>query len=310
MTNLLKRFKIQVELWKNVLMLRAGRLYSKGLSFSEDDGIMGLQTVLSQYDWTYFDSPDMYQVHDEGTMLRKLIAAFSFRPTFTQLSSFVHTTAMGFVNLGSVARSVFTNIPICNIRLPQAPLNGGTKHPAINLDSALTQADWYIENKMVVPKNKSVIHSRNIIFFYVNRRYQSVNFANVDMAFRYMAIPGSFTGINNLNTTELNFSPTITIGNDQFKLTSVVVLNKLLNGQVSAGCSSMIVSEPNPAAGITKTYYWYYNPIEASVMSNIGGVYKRQPPIGRIPEHEVPNVTPGFYELARQFGTIFVYVNK
>jgi hypothetical protein len=200
MSNLLKRFKVQIEIWKNVLLLRSGRFYSKSDSFNADDGIVGLQKVLSAYDWTYFDSPDMYQVHDEGTMLRKLLAVFSFRPTFTQLSSFVHTTGMGYANLGAVSRSVFTNVPICNIRLPQAPLNSGMRHPAVRLESALTQADWYIENKMVVPKNKSVIHSRNIVFFYVNRRYQSVNFANVDMGFRYLAIPGSFTGMTNLNT--------------------------------------------------------------------------------------------------------------
>merc|ERR1712000_450045 len=194
-----------------------------------DDGIMGFQKVLSSYDWTYFDSPDMFQVHDEGTMLRKMLAVFSFRPTFTQLSSFVHTTGFGYSNLGAVSRSVFTNVPICNIRLPQAPLNSGAKYPAINLESALTQADWYVENKMVVPKNKSVIYSKNIIFFYVNRRYQSVNFANVDMGFRYMALPGSFSGMTNLNTTELEFGPDVTIGNDRFNLTSVIVLNPLLN---------------------------------------------------------------------------------
>lgn len=309
MSNLLKRFKVQIEIWKNVLMLRAGKFYSKSSSFTDDDGIMGLQNVLSAYDWTYFDSPDMYQVHDEGTMLRKLLAVFSFRPTFTQLSSFVHTSGMGFANLGAVARSVFTNIPICNIRLPQAPLNSGMKHPAIRLESALTQADWYIENKMVVPKNKSVIHSRNIVFFYVNRRYQSVNFANVDMGFRYLAIPGSFTGMTNLNTTELEFGPNITIGNDKFDLTSVIVLNPLLNGQISAGCSAMLCCQPDPHSGRTRTNYFYYNPVGASIMYNNGGRFVRNDPISYMLEHSNDPKTPGFYETAREYGTIFVYVN-
>lgn len=309
MTNLLKRFKVQIEIWKNVLMLRAGKFYSKSQSFTEDDGIMGLQKVLSVYDWTYFDSPDMYQVHDEGTMLRKLLAVFSFRPTFTQLSSFVHASGMGYTNLGAVSRSVFTNIPICNIKLPQSPLNSGMRHPSIKLENALTQADWYIENKMVVPKNKSVIHSRNIVFFYVNRRYQSVNFANVDMGFRYLAIPGSFTGMTNLNTTELEFEPTVRIGNDVFNLTSVVVLNPLLNGQISTGCSAIMCCQPDPTVGRTKTNYFYYNPIGVSTKFEKNGQFERNQPISYMYENSNDPITPGFYTTARQFGTIFVYVN-
>ncbi|NBX75004.1 MAG: hypothetical protein EBQ92_00410, partial [Proteobacteria bacterium] len=157
MSNLLKRFNIQIELWKNVLSLRQGKYYSRADKFDVDDGIMGLHKVLSTYDWTYFDSPDLYKVHDEGSMLRKLLAVFSYRPTFTQISSFFHRTGMGYSNLGAVSRATFVNTPICNIKLP-ANLYGGAPQAPVPLMSALTQSDWFIENKMLVPKNKSVIH--------------------------------------------------------------------------------------------------------------------------------------------------------
>jgi hypothetical protein len=309
MSNLLKRFNVQVELWKNVLSLRQGKFYSHGESFSVDDGIMGLHKVLSSYDWTYFDSPDLYKVHDEGTMLRKLLAVFSFRPTFTQISSFVHRTGLGYSNLGAVSRSTFINTPVCNIKLPVNIYGNNNPQPAVRLTSALTQSDWFIENKMLVPKNKSVIHSRKIIFFYVNRRHQTLNFANVDVGFRYLTLPGTLTGMTGINTTELHFDNDITLGNDRFNLTSVVVLNPLLEGQLSTGCSSIVVCQPDPSVGRMRTAYLYYNPILASISFEKAGAYIRNDPISPIPDHSNDPKTPGFIETARQYGTIFVYVN-
>ena len=309
MSNLLKRFTVQVELWKNVLSLRQGKFYSHGESFNVDDGIMGLHKVLSSYDWTYFDSPDLYKVHDEGTMLRKLLAVFSFRPTFTQISSFIHRTGLGYSNLGAGSRSTFINTPVCIIKLPVNIYGNNHTQPPVRLTSALTQSDWFIENKMVVPKNKSVIHSRKIIFFYVNRRHQTLNFANVDAGFRYLALPGTLTGMTGINTTELHFGDEITLGNDKFNLTSVVVLNPLLEGQLSTGCSSIVVCRPEPSIGRMRTSYLYYNPILASILFEKAGAYIRNDPISPINDHSNDPKTPGFVETARRYGTIFVYVN-
>ena len=314
MSNLLKRFAVQIELWKNVLSLRQGKLYAYGDSFNVDDGIMGLHKSLSSYDWTYFDSPDLYQVQDEGTLLRKLLAVFSFRPTFTQISSLVHRTGLGYSNLGAVARSTFINTPICNIKLPVNIYGNSTPQQPVRLTNALTQSDWFVENKMLVPKNKSVIHSRKVIFFYVNRRHQSVNFANIDAGFRYLSLPGTMSGMTSINTTELAFDNDLQIGNDIFNLSSVVVLNPLLNDQISTGCSSIVCCQPNPSDGYMRTTYFYYNPVGASIMyehNNQHGQpeYVRNDPISPMLEHSNDGITPGFYETARKYGTIFVYVN-
>lgn len=309
MSNLLKRFSVQIELWKNVLSLRQGSFYAKDDSFSTENNIMGLHKVLSSYEWTYFDSPDLYKIHDEGSMLRKLLAVFSLRPTFTQISSFVHVTNMGYSNLGSISRSTFVNTPICNIKLP-VNIFGGAPQAPVNLLNALTQSDWFIENKMVVPKNKSVIYSKNILFFYVNRRYQTLNFANVDCGFRYLSLPGTLSGMTGINNTELHFDYDIPIGNDVFTLTSVVVLNPLLEGQLSTGCSSIVLCPPDAALGSTRTSFLYYNPINANLLHENNGVYKHNEPITQIYEHSANPSELGFVETARRFGTVFVYVNQ
>jgi hypothetical protein len=308
MSNLLKRYTIQIEVWKNVLSLRQGKFYSRSDSFAADDGIMGLQKVLSSYEWTYFDSPELHQVHDEGSMLRKLLAAYSFRPTFTQLSAFVHRTGLGYSNIGAVSRSTFINTPICNIKLPISAY-GGKPTYAIKLTSALEQSDWFIENKMLVPKNKSVIHSRDVIFFYVNRRYQSP-LANIDMGFRYLSLPGTLSGMTKINTTDLSFESTLTIGSDRFTLNSVVLLNPLLEDQLSTGCSSVVISPADYSIGRTNTTYFYYNPLGASVMFERNGKYTRNAPISPMMEHSSDPRYPGFWENARKYGTIFVYSSR
>lgn len=309
MSNLLKRYKIQIELWKNVLSLRSGKFYSQGESFTPEDSIVGLQGVLSSYDWTYFDSPDNAQMQDEGTMLRKLLAAFSVRPTFTQISSLVHRTGLGYSNLGAVSRATFINTPICNIKLPVNIYGGGAPAPAVRLETALTQSDWFIENKMLVPKNKTVIHSRKLLFFYVNRRQQTVNFASTDVSFRYIALPGTVSHMSTINTTPLAFTNELAIGSDRFTIQSVVVANKLMNGQLSTGCSAMIRCNKDASVGRTHVSHYYYNPLAVSVMFRRGDSYVRNDPVSPIYENSSDPQTPGFVETARQYGTVFVYVN-
>jgi hypothetical protein len=309
MSNLLKRYNVQIELWKNVLSLRQGKFYSKSDNFNEDDGITGLVKVLSQYDWTYFDSPDLYQVHDEGTLLRKLLAVFSFRPTFTQIASLVHNTSVGYSNMGVMSKATFINTPICNVKIPSQMYGTVTTTNSVSLADALSQSDWFIENKMLVPKSKTVIHSRDIIFFYVNRRHQSVNFANVDMRFNYLSLPGTLSGITSINTTRLEFTETIQVGQDNFCLRSVVALNPLLDGQLSTGCSSVIIRKADHTIGMQQPVYYHYNPVAAGISIRMqNNLYQRPAPISALQHTSVDNYQ-GYDELIHQYGTVFVFVN-
>lgn len=308
MSNLLKRFTVQIELWKNVLALRQGKFYSRSVDYSDDNGIMGLHKVLSSYSWTYFDSPDMYHINDEGNLLRRLLAVFSFRPTLTQLSSFSQRGLMGFSNLPSISKATFVNTPICNIRLPTTLI--GTvpiKAPTITLQSALSKSEWYIENKMLVPKNTTVIYSRSVIFFYINRRYQSP-LANVDMGFRYISVPGTVSGLTTINTSELKVDPDIQVGNDRFDLVSAVVLNALLENQLATGCSAFIRQMDTNNIGGADRYYCY-NPLYASFMYEDNGEYKRNDPIMRVGAYSNVDKYPAFFTTVQNYGTILVYVN-
>jgi len=306
-TNMMKRFKIQIELWKNVLNIRQGKYYSA--SFDENDGINGLLRALGSYDWTYFDSPDMFHIQDEGSVLRKILAVFSIRPTFAQISSLSQRSFMGYANFTGLARTTFLRIPMINVRLPTlAPNNLGYPVPQVHLERAINQSDYFIENKLLVPKSKSVLYSRNIVFFYVNRRYQTVNVANLTYKFSYTNVPYQTfnvgqTAINDLN---VGFEPTLRLGQDVFSLRSVVtVYRPPIAENVAVGSSCIVTRLSSP--GVASDYF-YYNPLLANTMVEVGDSYRQSRPITVIRRRAQGPNEIGFDDVAQKFGTIFMYV--
>jgi hypothetical protein len=301
-TNMLKRFKIQIELWKNVLNLRQGRFFSLG--YEENDGINGLIRTLSSYDWTYFDSPDMFHIQDEGSVLRKLLGVFSVRPTFAQISSLVNNTMAANMNYVPLSRTTFLRIPIINIKLPTF-VNQAASVGSIDLLRALNQTDYFIENKMLVPKNKSVLFSRNVIFFYANRRYQSMNIANLAYKFSYTNVPYQTfnVGQTSVNDIDVTFDYSFALGNDAFGLRSVVtVYRPPIEANISVGSSAVVV--PKDRAG---GEHFYYNPLLSNFMYDDGTKYASNKPISILYERASGPNQIGFRELAQKYGTIFMY---
>lgn len=317
--NILKRFRCQIELYQSVLNLRQGKYYSTG--YAENDGISGFLRIINSYDWTFFDSPELFHVQDEGTVLRKLLAVFSCRPTFTQLSSYANRYGLGYTNLNTLSKTVFVNIPIVNIKLPMDPV-GNNQHHAVSLKQALTQTDYFIEHKIVVPKNKSVIFSNKVAFFYANRRFPTVNFNAMSMNMRCVSLPISFVNQTTINHTMLSFDPIFRIGRDSFELRSVVLLQRppISGIDIAIGCSAVIVAyPPNATSGMLghSPTYLHYNPTIASMLQYVDEPqkdylhYRSNSPVSYIDEVCMsgdPRAI-GFRQEAQERGTIFFYVN-
>jgi len=316
MDNIIKRYRCQFELYLAVLNLRQGRYYST--DYDKNDGIAGFLKVINSYEWSFFDSPELFHVQDEGTVLRKLLAVFSCRPTFTQLSSFTNRYGLGHTTMTGLSRTVFVNIPVVNIKLP-IDLIGNQVH-TISLARALTQTDYFIEHKIVVPKNKSVIYSNEVAFFYANRRYPSVNFdTTACMPMRYLSLPISFINQTTINKTILYFDNRLRIGRDWFDLRSVVLLQRppITGVDIATGCSAVIAVDSNSPTvtfhGNTPIYI-HYNPSIASIQYLEGD----QPPghsqfVANTPVSFIDEVTSdpsriGFRKEAQERGTIFFYV--
>jgi len=318
--NIIKRFRCQIELYKTVLQLRQGRYYSTG--YDENDGITGFIKLLNSYQWSFFDSPDLRHVRDEGTILRKLLAIFSIRPTFTQLSSFNPRYGFGFAGISGMAKTTYISIPVINIKLPIDLIGNRTRE--IALSRALKQSDFFIENRTIVPKNKTVIYSHKVAFFYANRRNASVRFTSScagNIAVTPYNMPTSITNTTVVNNTRITHEETMNIGRDSFRLKSVVVLQRPpIDGMdVAVGCSAMIVSHHSESSGMRGApdeEYLHYNPSIASIqfrkpdalIGPDGDAYESNNPVSFIDPIAVSEDDIGFETESRDRGTIFFYV--
>jgi hypothetical protein len=301
--DLRNRVKLQVELWKLVRELREGRYYS--------DEFRTFNLALDNCRNGLFDVPDMSNVRDEGTVLRRLFGAFSLRPTIVSISAFNSGLMAGNYNLGPLALSQVTTIPIVNLRLP---LNIRGRNVSVYLNEALEQPDWYVENKMIVPKLKSIIYSRDIIVFYAPRRFQTINFGRINAPYNFTILPPTHSCLETINDVNITYDPTIVVGDDRFNLRSVVFVERSLTGtNLIIGSSAGIIIRRDFLLGRTQASYLLYNPQAAIIQFEdpTTGVFERNPPIV-----EIPGTTPfndanspeSFQKRASKRGTIFVYV--
>lgn len=312
-TNIVKRYRCQVELYKSVLRLRNGLYYSTG--YGVDDGISGFLRVINEQDWTFFDSPDLYHAQDEGTILRKLLAVFSIRPTFTQLSSVTQRSGAMISNVTNISKIKLMQIPIVNLKLPLDAVGEG-KGPDFHLRNALSQTDNFIENGTIVPKSKSIIYSNQVCFFYANRRYQANVFTAIDatLNMRYNAIPTPVMNTTRTNTTNVVFDDTLIIGRDRFELRSICVLQRPpLNGlDVPTGVAALVRHKDQNNG---ETSHYYYNPSGAAVQyldttieaSQGKSQYRSNDPISYVYEYDRTPNGVGFRDEGQCRGTIYFY---
>jgi hypothetical protein len=307
-TNMLKRFRIQIELWKNVLNLRQGKVYSAG--YDVEDGITGLLRVLSQYDWTFFDSPEMYHVQDEGTILRKLLAVFSVRPLVARISSTTPVSVLNTSNLSRLQRTTFVRIPMVNVRLPVAQQqltisNQPIPQPAqqtrmVTLSNQLQSEDFFFENRMLVPKNKNIIHCKDLLFFYVNRRYQALNRLQTNINFNYTVVPYQ---MNSLTQTAINDHPVIftkqmAVGGQAFNLRSFVTIYRPPidpQNAIAAGSSAIVLNTD-------QSQCYYYNPLLANIQNQDTNNTKHA-----ITTIEYDQADINAESIGQRYGTVFTY---
>jgi hypothetical protein len=287
--NLHKRFKIQVALWKNILSVRSGNVVKN--TDGKPNEITEFISTLNSYNWTFFDSPELYTVNDEGTILRKLLSVFSYRPIKVMISPYINTN---IVNDPTRQQFLYNNVrmeqfsmPIINVKLPIDNDQTRLLNPNMNefqLKDSLTQSEWFVEHNVLAPKVKQVLSSDDIIFLYINRRYPSVNniYYNKTSNNAYVQIPTPST-ITVVNEWSVNIPDTLDLSNKIYHLKGGVELLPGFDGEENyvPGCRTFIIPDADIEGGDT-TDVVVYNPI--AVLNAVGtstGKLDVQSPIGR-----------------------------
>ena len=307
-TDIRNRQILQSKIWDAVLHLRQGRYYASNVT----DFLLAVDNCRNNI----YDAPDLTYVKDEGTILRRILTAFSIRPTIvstTKLQAFSGMAQYG-VSPGFMTGSGMVKISTISMIPLRIPLKNVSNVPAVSLEDALNQPQWYIENKMLVPKSQQILLSKEILIFYVNRRFKTINVTNINAPFNFTALPQSIAGWERLNNRAVNYDPVMSIMNDTYLLRTVVFIEtskKIPN--LITGCTTGIIVYDEGDANIYGRSYLLYDPQGATEVfrSQSSGNYIRNGPITEIPG-EVQlvggNITgESFAERAANSGTIFIY---
>jgi len=306
--DLKNRYLLQIQLWEAVMNLRQGKYY-----YDNTASLVRFMQTLENCRTVSHEAPDLTYVKDEGTILRRLLAAFSFYPTYVSLNRMSGSLSGSQSILGSQyiapapLENNLTRVPMITLRLPHH-VPGVSK--AVSLEEAVTQVQWFVEQKNFVPRSMQIVHSNDVLFFYVGRRYQSVNVARLNVPCNFTNLPMTVTGWESLNEHPVDAPRSINILNDEYELRSVVAVEKTQAGGKSlvVGCTAMVII-PREVGRYDETCL-LYDPQGAGVMIEDGDKYTRNDPISVIPS-DLPFANIGgietFEQRSRCRGTIFMY---
>ena len=223
MGDLLNRSRLQQHLWNSVLHLRNGQFYNP--SFNE------FIRSVDNCRLNKFDNPDFTYGRHDGTVIKRLLSAFSFRPT---VIATIPITNVFIPNpYGQNIRPTITSIPMINVRLSSPQYQPGpfgmTPQPVTTntkLSDCLTQPQTFIEGNTLVSRISQVVYSREVLIFYIDRRAHLLQFGQ---PFNISRLPSAIAGFEKINTTKIDFECSMKIKSspqsteDTFCLRSVVI---------------------------------------------------------------------------------------
>ncbi len=223
--DLLARCNLQHHLWKSVLHLRNGQYFHPSLrEFLTSVDVCRLNK---------HDNPELIYGRHDGTIIKRLFSAFSFRPT--TVSTVPIQQLFMYNPYAQVLRPTVTSIPMINVRIT-------TSGPS-NLKDALTQSQKYIEGNIITDRMTNVMYSREIIVFYIDRRLFRYNMVQTPV--NVLRLPTSVAGFERINTAPIDLlNKTVAAGTTTTPSTSTDIM---LEGSTTFVLTSAVVADTRPS---------------------------------------------------------------
>ena len=293
--DLYNRAQLQNQLWNSVLSLRNGQYYNN--SFREFINAIDICRM------NKYDSPDLVYGRYDGTILKRLLTAFSFRPTVV-----TSTPIYQIFNTNPYQQNIkptVTYVPMINLKLPYTV----NDMSPIELQDALDQNQILIENGTTILKHTSLIYSRGVLFFYIDRR-ANIIYNKAVPSFAFSSLPTAIAGFERLNQRPVNFDPIIRIRNDEYRLRSVVVseVNNIADdNDLVIGSSTICMIHQDYTVDRYQDEFFLYDPYIVVKPTTINGMVQRYNPIHTIAGVGVADNEVGFIDIARTRGIVFMY---
>ena len=290
--DLLNRSQLQAQLWNSVLNLRNGQYYNS--SFRDFISSVDICKLNKQ------DTPDLLYGRFDGVIIKRLLSAFSFRPSIVTTTPLVSAVSMNPYLLNN--KPLVSQVPMINMRL--SPIS----EEDILLRDAINQTQYFLENGSVVPRHTSIIWSRGVLIFYVDRRSNTIAYNEHLSKMNLNILPSSIGvmgGFERMNERKVIINDSLQIRGEHFNLRSVVIA-EVNDKKLMISSSTLIVhrdTNENPLDNNT-CYYCYdpYGPNKGSseyIQNTINQIYK---------EHDKPEVS--FITMAQKQGIVYIFVNN
>ena len=301
MLDLFNRAQIQNQLWNSVLSLRNGQYYST--QFRDFVGMVDMCRLNKH------DTPDLIYGRYDGTILKRLLSTFSFRPTIVAT-----TPVYQVVNMNPYQQNVrplVTAVPMINFRLPSS-LNEDSPR---SLNEALEQHQFFLENGTLVPRHTSLIYSRGVLFFFVDRRANVIKFSDMQ-PFSISRMPLTVSGFERINDQVVDFETSLEIRGDTYQLRSVVLAELNKNApekNVVVGSSAIFMIHADSTKQLYTNEFFKYDPISVAdaYIDPATQTFRNRKPVSIL--HGMADVGPqgtSFIEMAQTRGIVFMYQNS
>jgi hypothetical protein len=292
LSDLYNRALLQNQLWNAVLSLRNGQYYNS--TFRDFISTVDICRLNKH------DTPDLVYGRYDGTVIKRLLAAFSFRPTVVATMPVyqIFSTNPYQQNI----KPTVTYVPMINLKL--APVNNNNE--PVELNDAIQQQQYFLENGNVVQKHTSLIYSRGVLIFFVDRRANIINTNTTMNPVAILNFPSAVSGFERLNDREVHAEHIIKLRDDEYRLRSVVlseVNNKVVDQtNLIVGSSTLLVCPQQ--YGLPQ--YLQYDPYGVIDQQIVNGSIQRNEPIVQIDGASATN-PDNFMDMTRKRGIIFVY---
>lgn len=311
--DILKRCELQHSLRDMVWKFRNGQIYNQ-----DNSSFLSILDQCKSNDIT--NSPNLLYVRNEGTIIKKLLEALSFKPIKVikkPINSNINSIPSTALALSSVK-----SMPLIELRLPASinnDYNTLKNAQPVDLLKSLNTSSWTIADggKNMIMQQQEIVYCNDILIFHINRRQNNINFEqNFNNSICYQPITVDSNEVINPTPVDVDPSSSITVAGADYELHSVVICDTktINNKEIIVGNSTIFVARPNNKDDFsTQNRYYWYDPINAinsrDANNNVIPSYRRRP-IQEIHETESPGThgtEAGFKELARHQGTIYIY---
>lgn len=281
--DLLNRAQVQQQLWNSVLNLRNGQYYNA--SFRDFVGSVDMCRLNKN------DTPDLIYGRYDGTILKRLLATFSFRPTIVAAAPIYNPSVLNPYQQN--VRPVVTAIPMFNIRLPS------NQTGEFDLSSIIRLSQPFLENGAIITRSTEMIYSRGALFFFVDRRSNIMKFEQLPF-FNLNKLPVAVSGFERINSSLVSWTPEITARDQTYKLRSVITaeVNNLTTNDNYVIGSAALIRRFSDVENLVNPSHFAYTPMKLVTNSEDAKV-----PTSTIEE-------PEFIEASRANGIVFMYQSK